>query len=259
VMQQYPVTGEDTTVGREDADIAFPDDAFMSPLHAQLTVMDDKITVRDLGSRNGTWYFLTEPHRLIDGDLLLIGSQMIRFRRLGYPGPHPPERDATRRMGSLIPNAMSASSRPTVVSSPVTGYCCITLPASSSSDSTICPAPVCMLAAGRPHAAQNLARWISGVPQWGQRDPRPATTRRWPQCGQNGSPGATTPRQLGHVAGDGSALGAPVTGLGLLHRARRSTSDARSRSRPRPHGAQRVYGPEKLLRRRRGCAIYTSP
>jgi pSer/pThr/pTyr-binding forkhead associated (FHA) protein len=105
VVQQYPMTGENTTVGREDADIAFPDDSFMSPLHAQLTVGNSQLTVRDLGSRNGTWYFLTEPHRLIDGDLVLIGSQVIRFRRLGYPGPHPPERDATRRMGSLIPSA----------------------------------------------------------------------------------------------------------------------------------------------------------
>jgi hypothetical protein len=36
---------------------------------------------------------------------MLIGSQLIRFRRLGYPGPHPPEADATRRLGSLIPTA----------------------------------------------------------------------------------------------------------------------------------------------------------
>src|SRR5690348_18220671 len=34
---------------------------------------------------------------------------MIRFRRLGYPGPHPPDADATKRMGSLIPSADIAS------------------------------------------------------------------------------------------------------------------------------------------------------
>ena len=34
---------------------------------------------------------------------------MFRFRRLGYPGPRPPEQDATRRMGSLIPGADIAS------------------------------------------------------------------------------------------------------------------------------------------------------
>jgi len=53
--------------------------------------------------------FLEAPHRLADGDLLLIGAQVIRFRRLGYPGPHPPDADATHRMGSLTPSADIAS------------------------------------------------------------------------------------------------------------------------------------------------------
>ena len=47
--------------------------------------------------------FIDQPTRLTDGDLVLIGSQLLRFRRLGYPGPHPPEADATRRMGSIGP------------------------------------------------------------------------------------------------------------------------------------------------------------
>src|SRR5207247_339000 len=69
----------------------------------------DHLVVRDLGSRNGTWVFVEGPHRLADGDLLLIGAQVIRFRRLGYPGPHAPDADATRRMGSLTPSADIAS------------------------------------------------------------------------------------------------------------------------------------------------------
>lgn len=104
-QKQFPLTRVETTIGRQDADVAFPDDTFLSPLHAQITIREGEITVRDLGSRNGTWVFAPEPHRLLDGDHILIGSQIIRFRRLGYPGPHPPERDATRRMGSLIPSA----------------------------------------------------------------------------------------------------------------------------------------------------------
>ena len=39
----------------------------------------------------------------------MIGSQVVRFRRLGYPGPHAPDADATKRMGSLIPSADIAS------------------------------------------------------------------------------------------------------------------------------------------------------
>jgi pSer/pThr/pTyr-binding forkhead associated (FHA) protein len=98
-----------TTIGRQEGDIRFPEDAFLSPLHAKISWEDDRLEVRDLGSRNGTWVFLESPYRLMDGDLVFIGSQVIRFRRLGYPGPHAPDADATRRMGSLVPSADIAS------------------------------------------------------------------------------------------------------------------------------------------------------
>jgi pSer/pThr/pTyr-binding forkhead associated (FHA) protein/DNA-directed RNA polymerase subunit RPC12/RpoP len=98
-----------TTIGRQEGDIRFPEDAFLSPLHTKISWEEDRLEVRDLGSRNGTWVFLESPYRLADGDLVLIGSQVIRFRRLGYPGPHAPDADATRRMGSLVPSADIAS------------------------------------------------------------------------------------------------------------------------------------------------------
>ena len=41
------------------------------------------------------------------GDLILLGSQILRYRRLGYPGPRPPEQDQTRRLGGLAPAADS--------------------------------------------------------------------------------------------------------------------------------------------------------
>ena len=108
-QERFERRAPDTTIGRQDGDIRFPDDVFLSPLHAKISWEQEALVVRDLGSRNGTWVFLEEPHRLVDGDLLLIGSQVIRFRRLGYPGPHPPDADATKRMGSLIPSADIAS------------------------------------------------------------------------------------------------------------------------------------------------------
>jgi pSer/pThr/pTyr-binding forkhead associated (FHA) protein len=99
----------DTTIGRIEGDVRFPDDTFLSPLHAKLSWEEDRLVVRDLGSRNGTWVFLEQPYRLTDGDLLLIGSQIVKFRRLGYPGPYAPEVDSTKRMGSLTPAADIAS------------------------------------------------------------------------------------------------------------------------------------------------------
>ncbi len=106
---RYPLVGEETTLGRNGADVNFPDDVYLSPVHALFIWKEGQLSVRDLGSRNGTWIFLEGPHRLVDGDLILIGSQLLRFRRLGYPGPYAPDADATRRMGSLIPSADIAS------------------------------------------------------------------------------------------------------------------------------------------------------
>lgn len=93
----------EAVIGRGDADIKFEFDVYLSPLHARIDLNEGVLWLRDLGSRNGSWIFIDEPTKLIDGDLILIGSQMLRFRRLGYPGPHPPEADSTRRMGSVTP------------------------------------------------------------------------------------------------------------------------------------------------------------
>lgn len=98
-----------TTIGRIEGDIRFSEDQFLSPLHAKISWEEGGLFVRDLGSRNGTWVFLEAPYRLIDGDQILIGSQVLRFRRLGYPGPHTVEADATKRMGSMTPSADIAS------------------------------------------------------------------------------------------------------------------------------------------------------
>ncbi|MGH7530546.1 MAG: FHA domain-containing protein [Gemmatimonadales bacterium] len=108
-VQRFERHHATTTIGRIEGDIRFPDDEYVSRLHTTLSWEEGRFEVRDLGSRNGTWVFLEEPYRLVDGDLLLIGSQVIRFRRLGYPGPHAPDADATKRMGSLVPSADIAS------------------------------------------------------------------------------------------------------------------------------------------------------
>jgi pSer/pThr/pTyr-binding forkhead associated (FHA) protein len=105
IIETYTLERGEAVIGRGDADIVFADDHFLSPLHARLDLRSGRLWARDLGSRNGTWIFIEEPTQLADYNLVLIGSQLIRFRRLGYPGPHPPEADSTRRMGSSTPTA----------------------------------------------------------------------------------------------------------------------------------------------------------
>lgn len=104
VSARFSLDRGDAVVGRGDADIRL-EDVYLSPLHARLELRADQLWVRDLGSRNGTWTFIEEAACLADGDVILIGSQIIRFRRLGYPGPRAPDADATRRMGSVTPSA----------------------------------------------------------------------------------------------------------------------------------------------------------
>ena len=108
-LSTHRVPAPSAAIGRTGADIEFSDDPYLSPRHAELRIEDGKLFIRDLGSRNGTWFFLEGTYRLQDGDLVLIGSQIFLYRRLGYPGPNPPEADATRRLGSLTPSADIAS------------------------------------------------------------------------------------------------------------------------------------------------------
>jgi pSer/pThr/pTyr-binding forkhead associated (FHA) protein len=105
VEERFPIAGGDGIVGRTGGSIRLGDDLYLSPVHAQFTLRDGVVWVRDLGSRNGTWVFLDGPHRLSDGDVLLVGSQLLRFRRLGYPAPTPAEANGTRRLGSATPPA----------------------------------------------------------------------------------------------------------------------------------------------------------
>jgi pSer/pThr/pTyr-binding forkhead associated (FHA) protein len=82
VVREIPIEREEIIVGRTQGDVQFSDDDALSPEHALLTWRSNALCVRDLGSSNGSWVFITDPHVLSDGDLLLIGSQIIRFRRL---------------------------------------------------------------------------------------------------------------------------------------------------------------------------------
>lgn len=104
VAKTFNLDRGEAVVGRGEADIKFSEDVYMSPLHARFDLREGVLWVRDLGSRNGSWAFIDGPAKLQDGDRILVGSQVLRFRRLGYPGPHAPEADSVRRMGSLSPS-----------------------------------------------------------------------------------------------------------------------------------------------------------
>jgi pSer/pThr/pTyr-binding forkhead associated (FHA) protein/RNA polymerase subunit RPABC4/transcription elongation factor Spt4 len=65
-------------VGREYGDITFAGDAFVSSRHARFTFDTDGAAVEDVGSSNGTFVRVDGPWLLDDGDVLLLGQQIVR-------------------------------------------------------------------------------------------------------------------------------------------------------------------------------------
>jgi hypothetical protein len=66
-------------IGREEGDLVFEDDAFLSRRHAALRWQNGRCMVEDLHSSNGTFVRLTGARDLRAGDHLRMGDQLFRF------------------------------------------------------------------------------------------------------------------------------------------------------------------------------------
>jgi len=76
--QAWPLKDGDNLLGRENGDVTFPTDGFVSGRHAMLHVAADRVVVKDLGSSNGTFLRLGAPAFVDNGDQFLIGRQLVR-------------------------------------------------------------------------------------------------------------------------------------------------------------------------------------
>jgi pSer/pThr/pTyr-binding forkhead associated (FHA) protein len=68
-----------TRIGREDGDLLFSDDEFMSRQHLTLSLMGKIAVLEDLGSSNGTYVRIRNQHEFTTGDMVRIGDQLFRF------------------------------------------------------------------------------------------------------------------------------------------------------------------------------------
>jgi pSer/pThr/pTyr-binding forkhead associated (FHA) protein len=71
--------GDEVIVGREEGDVIFADDEFLSRRHAAFRPSEAGGIVEDLHSSNGTFLRLTGPRLIGPGDHLRVGDQMFRF------------------------------------------------------------------------------------------------------------------------------------------------------------------------------------
>ena len=70
-------------VGRDPQAAVWLDAPGISRHHARMTIDGDRVTVEDLGSKNGTYVRgdpVTEPTALTDGDEIRFGSMPLTFR-----------------------------------------------------------------------------------------------------------------------------------------------------------------------------------
>jgi pSer/pThr/pTyr-binding forkhead associated (FHA) protein len=100
----YHLSGTTHVVGRRHGDITFADDVFLSPEHAKFSVQDGRLFVQDTGSANGVFVRIKRPTPLDDGDLFLVGEQLLRLDAAEIP-EYGPDARGTYFYGSPRPEA----------------------------------------------------------------------------------------------------------------------------------------------------------
>ena len=65
-------------IGREDCDINFPNDVFLSPRHAKVEMTGEALKLIDENSQNGTYVRIRGERELGHGDYLFLGKNLLR-------------------------------------------------------------------------------------------------------------------------------------------------------------------------------------
>ena len=78
----FPLLGESVTLGRERGEINFPDDGYVSGLHARVTLRDGRVYLADLGSSNGTFVKVNGERSCGHDSFVLLGQQLFRLNFL---------------------------------------------------------------------------------------------------------------------------------------------------------------------------------
>jgi pSer/pThr/pTyr-binding forkhead associated (FHA) protein len=79
----FPLLGESCTLGRERGEINFPDDGYVSGLHARVTLRDGRVFLADLGSSNGTFIKVNGERPVGHESFVLLGQQLFRLNFQG--------------------------------------------------------------------------------------------------------------------------------------------------------------------------------
>lgn len=74
----FPVSTKPVVIGREQADIACPEDRYMSRVHAAIEPESGGLFLKDKQSRNGTYIKTSGVITAHENDVILVGRQLLR-------------------------------------------------------------------------------------------------------------------------------------------------------------------------------------
>jgi hypothetical protein len=79
VRDIWHLSRAEVLLGREEGDIVFPDDEFMSRRHALISRVGGRVRLEDQHSSNGTYVRLRGDRDVQPNDVLRVGDQVLRF------------------------------------------------------------------------------------------------------------------------------------------------------------------------------------
>jgi pSer/pThr/pTyr-binding forkhead associated (FHA) protein len=85
----FTLAGQDHLAGRGDCPISFPDDSFLSPIHANFAYANNRLVVRDQGSLNGIYVRISSTTELVNGAMVLVGEQVLSVKLAVQPADLP--------------------------------------------------------------------------------------------------------------------------------------------------------------------------
>jgi pSer/pThr/pTyr-binding forkhead associated (FHA) protein len=101
--QRFRLAATGAQVGRAKGAILFPDDPFVSPLHATLSIRDGKLFVRDESSTSGVYVSINGTETIPSNGTFCTGLRLFRF--VGAVEPAAPwNKSDVLVYGSTVPN-----------------------------------------------------------------------------------------------------------------------------------------------------------
>ncbi len=79
VGEVYPIENEQASIGRNEGDITFPHDGYLSGRHAQVVERGGRFFLIDNSSRNGTFVRIKGEVEIESGDTFLVGKQIFKL------------------------------------------------------------------------------------------------------------------------------------------------------------------------------------